>query len=335
MNSSSSHPYECCIPRPSIAPQHILPTLPQSPQCPTNTTFPDPSNQEQDYLRPLTLSIQSICICFTLILSCVVFWIRKSKVIQVSVWLLTESIIFGSTLLYTSVAIRATYRFDMVDHDSDEFWWEQDETGDQSKYWACVAEPWAREIGFTLVYGGVVLKIYRSLVEFRTRKAHRWVVREKDILRYLGTTVSVVLFYVLSWSVTVEYGEFGQGGVVCPAITNWHRVTEIGELVYVTVGLNMAWHLRTSPVSPFLERQMYTASLALEATASVLLIIIRETKLMFFDRENEEGIEERVQDNHDNGAFLLLLYFIRCHVTTTIILGLVLGPKVRFGESLK
>lgn len=145
-----------------------------------------------------------------------------------SVWPLTESIIFGSTLLYTSVAIRASYRFDMVDHDSDEFWWEKEQQTDQSKYWACVAEPWAREIGFTLVYGGVVLKIYRSLVEFRTRKAHRWVVREKDILRYLGTSVAVVLFYVLAWSLTVEYGG-SDGGVVCPAITNWHRVTEIGE----------------------------------------------------------------------------------------------------------
>lgn len=98
--------------------------------------------------------------------------------------------------------------------------------------------------------------------------------------------------------------------------------------MYVAVGLNMAWHLRTSPVSPFLERQMYTAALVLEATASVLLIIVRECKLMFFDRDGDEGIEERVLDNHDNGAFLLLLYFVRCHATTTIILGLVLGPKV-------
>lgn len=225
---------------------------------------PPQSPADQDYLRPLSLSTQCICICFTLILSCIVFWIRKSKVIQVSVWPLTESIILGSTLLYTAVAIRACYRFDVVvDHEDSgptEYWWwwydhstpnsntqssssspsssssyHSNPRDNQSRYWACVAEPWARELGFTLVYGGIVLKIYRSLVEFRTRKAHRWVVREKDILRYLGTTVAVVLFYLLAWTCTVR--DFGGGqepyspgnNIVCPAVTNWHRVTEIGQ----------------------------------------------------------------------------------------------------------
>lgn len=116
-------------------------------------------------------------------------------------------------------------------------------------------------------------------------------------------------------------------------------------MLYISVGLNMAWHLRTSPVSPFLERQMYTGALVLEATASVLLIILRECKLMFFSAEMMEQQQpdpststngsstnnngNLVADDDSNSSFLLLLYVIRCHVTTTVILGLVLGPKVR------
>lgn len=46
-------------------------------------------------------------------------------------------------------------------------------------------EPWARELGFIICYGAIILKLYRHLIDFRTRKAHRWIVKDTDLLKYL------------------------------------------------------------------------------------------------------------------------------------------------------
>jgi len=64
----------------------------------------------------------------------------------------------------------------------------------------CLIEPWLREIGFIICYGAIVLKLYRHLVEFRTRKAHRWVVRDLDLLRYLCAMIVAVLCYLAAFA---------------------------------------------------------------------------------------------------------------------------------------
>jgi hypothetical protein len=46
------------------------------------------------------------------------------------------------------------------------------------------------------------------LVEFRTRKAHRWVVREKDLLKYWAVMVTCVVVYLASGTVsTLQHSE--------------------------------------------------------------------------------------------------------------------------------
>jgi hypothetical protein len=61
-------------------------------------------------------------------------------------------------------------------------------------------EPWLREFGFIICYGAIVLKLYRHLVEFRTRKAHRYVVRDLDLLRYLCAMIVAVLCYLAAFT---------------------------------------------------------------------------------------------------------------------------------------
>jgi hypothetical protein len=61
-------------------------------------------------------------------------------------------------------------------------------------------EPWLREFGFIICYGAIVLKLYRHLVEFRTRKAHRYVVRDLDLLRYLCAMIVAVLCYLAAYT---------------------------------------------------------------------------------------------------------------------------------------
>ena len=69
-------------------------------------------------------------------------------------------------------------------------------------------EPWLREIGFIICYGAIVLKLYRHLVEFRTRKAHRYVVRDLDLLRYLCAMIVAVLCYLAAFTaLCIDYLE--------------------------------------------------------------------------------------------------------------------------------
>lgn len=62
----------------------------------------------------------------------------------------------------------------------------------------CLLEPWFREVGFIICYGAIILKLYRHLIEFRTRKAHRWVVKDTDLLKYL-------LIMIMSVSITTIF----------------------------------------------------------------------------------------------------------------------------------
>jgi G protein-coupled receptor 158 len=75
----------------------------------------------------------------------------------------------------------------------------------------CMMEPWLREIGFIICYGAIVLKLYRHLVEFRTRKAHRYVVRDLDLLRYLCAMIVAVLCYLAAFTaLCIDYLDYSE-----------------------------------------------------------------------------------------------------------------------------
>ncbi|CAG7687436.1 unnamed protein product [Allacma fusca] len=221
---------------------------------------------------------------------------RKTKVMSSSMWPVTEFIVVGSILLYGTILLRSV---------------------GQPSNATCIIEPWLREMGFSLCYGAIVLKIYRALVEFRTRKAHRWVVREKDILRYLSAIFAVVLFYMTAWTVT-NSTKIPNADHICP-ITWWHRVTEIGELLFLGVGLHMAYHLRNAQ-APWNERRYYSAALIIETFASITTIVLRESRMYMTTNES---------------LFLLVLYFARSHVATTVILLIVFAPKFYYIQDEK
>lgn len=83
----------------------------------------------------------------------------------------------------------------------------------------------------------------RILIEFRTRKAHRWVVRDKDLLKYLLGMVLVVFGYMAAWTatnlnfiqenydvLTVGTTYEGMQFLACKALW-WDYVTETGMLL--------------------------------------------------------------------------------------------------------
>ncbi|CAE1238648.1 GPR158 [Acanthosepion pharaonis] len=90
-------------------------------------------------LRGIPLGIQSFCMTITIVLALVIFRLRKSKVICNSFWAMLELLLVGSLLLYSTVVIRYF----------------------EPTMLTCLLVPWFREVGFTIVYGVLILKMYR------------------------------------------------------------------------------------------------------------------------------------------------------------------------------
>lgn len=111
----------------------------------------------------------------------------------------------------------------------------------------CLLEPWLREIGFITCYGAIILKLYRHLVDFRTRKAHRWVLRDVDLLKYLGTMVFAVVCYMAAFTASsLDLLEKGQLVTLRMPDTNtchplkWELVTQTSEMLILCFGLHLA-----------------------------------------------------------------------------------------------
>lgn len=103
-----------------------------------------------------------------------------------------------------------------------------------------------------------MLKLYRHLVEFRTRKAHRYVVRDLDLLRYLCAMIVAVLCYLSAFTAScsdfLQYTELTWNNELSDdkQISNmcrplkWDFVTEAGELLILVFGLQLAYVSRNA-----------------------------------------------------------------------------------------
>ncbi|KAI3387776.1 hypothetical protein SNEBB_007117 [Seison nebaliae] len=123
------------------------------------------------------------CILLNLLLILCVFLFRRHVVIRNSMWTLLEIILFGCLFLYTELILR---HFDPNDY-------------------ICFLLPWLREIGFTLIFGTFILKLYKLISEFQSRRAHRVWLKDKDIIRTLSVILLGVCGYMTAWSaITID-----------------------------------------------------------------------------------------------------------------------------------
>jgi hypothetical protein len=97
-----------------------------------------------------------------------------------------ETMLLGAILLYSSVLMRYF----------------------QATSLTCLLEPWLRELGFSTFYGSILIKLYRILTEFQTRKAHRVCLRDKDQIVYLLAIVLIVIGYMSAWTALMVDGFF-------------------------------------------------------------------------------------------------------------------------------
>lgn len=205
----------------------------------------------------------------------------------------------------------------------------------------CGIEPWCRELGFVICYGAIILKLYRHLVEFRTRKAHRWVVRDMDLLKYLCAMIIAVICYLAAFTASsVDFLELGgisglqeDSTNTCRPL-NWDYVTQGAEILILLFGLHLGFasrnantqfrvsipifikvviHHQFNFISTFFlqERQFLVASIFIELIVSTCFYILRGLYLPEL-----------------NPVEIFLVLFIRSQLTNTVTLGLIFFPKL-------
>ncbi|XP_030382919.1 probable G-protein coupled receptor 158 [Scaptodrosophila lebanonensis] len=246
-------------------------------------------------LRLLVAIVLGACILCCIVLGVIVFRQRKCKAIASGMWTVLETILLGIVLLYSSVAVHffpaSTER--------------------------CLLEPWLRELGFITCYGAIILKLYRHLVDFRTRKAHRWVLRDVDLLKYLGTMVFAVLCYMSAFTASsLDLLKGANLDSLRDAHTNtcypmnWELVTQASEVSILCFGLHLSFASRNANTQ-FRERQFLVTALTLEFLVSTSFYLMR----FFYLPEMSPSA-------------ILLALFVRSQLTNTFALGLIFVPKL-------
>ncbi|CAF0934708.1 unnamed protein product [Adineta ricciae] len=257
------------------------------------------------FLRTIVIIIQSIFIVFVAILAAIIFQKRKTKIIKYSMWILLELILLGAVLLYASVIVDSFGPHGIV----------------------CLVIPWLRELGFTIVYGTLILRIYKMLAEFQSRKAHCVQVKEKDILRILSFFSISIIGYLLGWTLVnidhanenISLGKYllGNGHTLkdkaffqtCRPRT-WDYLIQFAEFVFLCIGIRFIYSTRTAPCE-YHERKLITIVIVCEMLFSTLLHIIKDC----------------LWSSVTPDALFILSVF-RCHFTVTCMLILIFCTKL-------
>ncbi|KAK9888465.1 hypothetical protein WA026_000713, partial [Henosepilachna vigintioctopunctata] len=188
------------------------------------------------YLKTVIFSIHLGCMLLTVILGIFVFKHRKTKAISTGMWTILEIILLGACILYSTMLVKLF----------------------EPSSLQCFLEPWTREMGFIICYGAIILKLYRHLIEFRTRKAHRWVVKDTDLLKYLLIMTMSVFAYMAAFTAfmlnfsqenydllkDVEYSNGLEYRICKPLL--WDFVTETGELIILIFGIHISYSTRNA-----------------------------------------------------------------------------------------
>lgn len=226
-------------------PCHLVPSRSLSSAC--NATLLESYNGNLDsFLSEVeevaSLSLESLmnatfgaiigsCILTAMALGLLVYRKRKFKTIAMSMWTILETIIIGIVIMYAAVLLHYL----------------------EASTFRCLLEPWLRELGFVICYGAITLKLYRHLIEFRTRKAHRCVVRDVDLLKYLCAMVVAVLCYLSAFTASsldfVEHSQQLDGlrveNNLCRPL-KWDYVTEAGEMAVLVFGMYLSYISRNA-----------------------------------------------------------------------------------------
>ncbi|KAH8413524.1 hypothetical protein KR009_011969 [Drosophila setifemur] len=268
-------------------------------------------------LRLLVAIVLGACILCCVVLSVIVFRQRKCKAIASGMWTVLETILLGIVLLYSSVSSLINFTLQLQLQKQKMKSCQVAVHFFPASTERCLLEPWLRELGFITCYGAIILKLYRHLVDFRTRKAHRWVLRDVDLLKYLGTMVFAVICYMAAFTASsLDLLESAQLESLREADTNtchplkWELVTQTSEILILCFGLHLSIASRNANTQ-FRERQFLVTALTLEFLVSASFYFLR---FVYLPEMSPSAI--------------LLALFVRSQLTNSFALGLIFVPKL-------
>ncbi|KAM5135083.1 putative G-protein coupled receptor 179 [Mantella aurantiaca] len=256
---------------------------------------------EEDWaLRVTVLSLQAtgmLGVFFSMLVS---YNFRESKRIRASGLILLETILFGSLLLYFPVFI--VYFKPGV--------------------FRCIALRWVRVLGFCMVYGTIVLKLYRVMKIFLSRTAQRIpYMTSMRLLWMLTVMVMVCIWFLVGWTVgTIENVHRGVPMVIHSQTQEglmfytcdydrWDYMMALAELLFLCWGSYLCYGARTVP-SAFHEPRYMGLAIHNEMLISTAFHLLRFVM---------------VPSLHPD--WTLLLFFIHIHGTVTMTLTLLFVPK--------
>ncbi|XP_075701806.1 putative G-protein coupled receptor 179 [Rhinoderma darwinii] len=274
--------------------------LPCSKGCATCVDSSPCMVKEDWALRVTVLSLQATGMLGVFLSMLVSYSYRESKRIRASGLLLLETILFGSLLLYFPVFI--VYFKPGV--------------------FRCMALRWVRLLGFSIVYGTIVLKLYRVMKIFLSRTAQRVpYMTSVRLLRMLCIILAVCIWFLVGWTVgTLENFQRGvpvfirtqtQEGLIFYTCDydRWDYMMSLAELLFLCWGSYLCYGARSVP-SAFHEPRYMGLAIHNEMLISAAFHILRFVM---------------VPSLHPD--WTLLLFFIHTHGTVTMTLTLMFVPK--------
>ncbi|KAI0981485.1 hypothetical protein GJ496_000947 [Pomphorhynchus laevis] len=245
-------------------------------------------------MRLAMIVTQITFVLITMLVASFVFYHRDNKVIRSYLWKVLVITSIGCALVYSSVIMQAMNPSPLT----------------------CILQSWLREVGFVIVYGTVMLRLYKLLVEFQSRKARSIHLKENDLLQYLVVIICIVSVYLLAWTlvnldhskdVKIEYNflfegktKSGERFIICqPRL--WNYLAEILEFLFLCVILHLLYCTKTAPSSYNSKRKAIAIGVYLEIVVSVACNLLRFALW-----------------RTTNPDIVLMLYFVRCHLTMTM-----------------
>ncbi|XP_004633925.2 probable G-protein coupled receptor 179 [Octodon degus] len=255
--------------------------------------------QEALALRAAVLACQACCMWVVFLSMLVSYRCRWSKRIRASGVVLLEAILFGSLLLYFPVFILYF----------------------KPSVFRCIALRWVRLLGFAIVYGTIILKLYRVLQLFLSRAAQRGAhLGSGALLRRLALLLLFVLGFLAVWTAGVL-----ERGQLTPLVTRghtpagrhfylchhdrWDHVMVVAELLLLCWGSFLCYATRAVP-SAFHEPRYVSIALHNELLLSAAFHTARFLLAPSLHPD-----------------WTLLLFFFHTHSTVTATLALIFIPK--------
>ncbi|XP_077391766.1 metabotropic glycine receptor [Festucalex cinctus] len=256
--------------------------------------------QEDSGLRLAVASFQGLCMVLDLASMVAVYHFRRSKSIRTSGFILLEAMLFGALLLYFPVMI-------LYFHPS---------------VFRCILLRWVRLLGFAIMYGTIILKLYRVLKVFLSRTAQRTpYMTSWRVLRLLTIILLVVLWFLVAWTsavcqnpelsralITAGFSSDGLQFSMC-LLDRWDYMMAIAEFLFLLWGVYLCYAVRTIH-SAFHEPRYMAVAIYNELLLSATFHIIRFSLA--------PGLHP---------DWTLMLIFAHTHLTVTVTVGVLLVPK--------